>query len=86
MLDGPTGVEEGDCVGGAITLQRNPIWRRHMSITIEWSIKRRNETTFTEVTQPRPTELFTHTLYSLVVLFLYVRGKVLSPNSKIHLI
>lgn len=51
MLDGPIGVEEGDCVGGAITLQRNPIWRRHLSITIEWSIKRRNDTTFSEVMQ-----------------------------------
>ncbi|KAK3543808.1 hypothetical protein QTP70_028104 [Hemibagrus guttatus] len=53
MLDGPMGVEEGDCVGGAITLQRNPIWRRHMSITIEWSIKRRNETTFSEMKSKR---------------------------------
>ncbi|XP_053482118.1 protein arginine N-methyltransferase 2 isoform X3 [Ictalurus furcatus] len=49
MLDGPIGVEEGDCVGGAITLQRNPIWRRHMSITIEWRIKRRDDPTFCEV-------------------------------------
>ncbi|TSM60515.1 Protein arginine N-methyltransferase 2 [Bagarius yarrelli] len=49
MLDGPIDVEEGDCVGGAVTLQRNPFWRRHMSVTIEWSIKRRNETSYSEV-------------------------------------
>ncbi|KAM9486825.1 protein arginine N-methyltransferase 2 [Clarias gariepinus] len=48
MLDRPIRVEEGDCVGGAITLQRNPIWRRHMSITIEWSTKRKNDTAFSE--------------------------------------
>ncbi|MCI4378800.1 hypothetical protein PGIGA_G00220270 [Pangasianodon gigas] len=53
MFDGPIGVEEGDCVGGAITLQRNPVWRRHMSITIEWSIKRRNDTTFSEKSSKR---------------------------------
>lgn len=49
MLDEPVRVEEGDRVDGAIVLKRNPIWRRHMSITIEWKIKRRNDPAFSEV-------------------------------------
>ncbi|XP_076858338.1 protein arginine N-methyltransferase 2 isoform X2 [Brachyhypopomus gauderio] len=40
MLDAPVTLEEGDCIGGSICLHRNPVWRRHMSITIEWRIKR----------------------------------------------
>ncbi|XP_030642880.1 protein arginine N-methyltransferase 2 [Chanos chanos] len=38
MLDSPVTVHEGDCIAGSITLQRNPIWRRHMTITFQWSI------------------------------------------------
>ncbi|XP_022535776.1 protein arginine N-methyltransferase 2 [Astyanax mexicanus] len=53
MLDAPIPVEEGDCVGGAIILHRNPVWRRHMSITIEWRKKSRNEAAFSEVKSKR---------------------------------
>ncbi|XP_062862435.1 protein arginine N-methyltransferase 2 [Trichomycterus rosablanca] len=53
MLDEPIGVEEGDRVDGAIILKRNPIWRRHMSIIIEWKLKRRNDTSFSEVKSKR---------------------------------
>uniref|UniRef100_A0A4W4ETC8 SH3 domain-containing protein n=1 Tax=Electrophorus electricus TaxID=8005 RepID=A0A4W4ETC8_ELEEL len=31
MLDTPITVEEGDCIGGSISLNRNPVWRRHIS-------------------------------------------------------
>ncbi|XP_036432454.1 protein arginine N-methyltransferase 2 isoform X1 [Colossoma macropomum] len=53
MLDAPIPVEEGDCVGGAIVLHRNPVWRRHMAITIEWSIKSKNAAVFSEVKSKR---------------------------------
>lgn len=38
MLDAPVSVEEGDIIAGSIRLQRNPIWRRHLSITFLWNI------------------------------------------------
>lgn len=38
MLDSPLTVEEGDIIVGSICLQRNPIWRRHLSVTFSWNI------------------------------------------------
>lgn len=38
MLDAPVTVEEGDIIVGSICLQRNPVWRRHLSITFSWNI------------------------------------------------
>ncbi|XP_056320964.1 protein arginine N-methyltransferase 2 [Danio aesculapii] len=38
MLDAPVSVEEGDVIAGSIRLQRNPVWRRHLSITFSWNI------------------------------------------------
>lgn len=38
MLDAPVSVEEGDIIAGSIRLQRNPVWRRHLSITFSWNI------------------------------------------------
>ncbi|XP_041940506.1 protein arginine N-methyltransferase 2 isoform X2 [Alosa sapidissima] len=38
MLDTPTTVHTGDCISGAVVFQRNPIWRRHLTITFQWSI------------------------------------------------
>ncbi|XP_073711175.1 protein arginine N-methyltransferase 2 isoform X1 [Misgurnus anguillicaudatus] len=38
MLDTPVTVEEEDVIVGSIRLQRNPIWRRHLSITFSWTI------------------------------------------------
>ncbi|XP_067299706.1 protein arginine N-methyltransferase 2 isoform X3 [Pseudorasbora parva] len=38
MLDAPVEVEEGDIIVGSIRLQRNPIWRRHLSVTFSWNI------------------------------------------------
>lgn len=38
MMDEPVPVLAGDVVTGAVVLQRNPVWRRHMSVTLSWSI------------------------------------------------
>ncbi|KAM9851063.1 protein arginine N-methyltransferase 2 [Aulostomus maculatus] len=38
MLDRPVGVSAGDLVRGTILLCRNPVWRRHMTVTLHWSI------------------------------------------------
>ncbi|KAM4024635.1 protein arginine N-methyltransferase 2 [Anomaloglossus baeobatrachus] len=40
MLDQPTQVYIGDRIAGSAVFQRNPIWRRHLSVTITWSITR----------------------------------------------
>uniref|UniRef100_A0A6Q2YZU4 SH3 domain-containing protein n=1 Tax=Esox lucius TaxID=8010 RepID=A0A6Q2YZU4_ESOLU len=38
MLDHPVPLVGGETVSGNILLHRNPVWRRHMTITIQWSI------------------------------------------------
>ncbi|XP_062389653.1 protein arginine N-methyltransferase 2 [Sardina pilchardus] len=38
MLDEPATVHTGDCISGTVVFQRNPFWRRHLTITFEWSI------------------------------------------------
>uniref|UniRef100_H2U880 Protein arginine N-methyltransferase 2 n=1 Tax=Takifugu rubripes TaxID=31033 RepID=H2U880_TAKRU len=38
MLDKPVSLNVGDCVTGTIVLRRNPVWRRHMSVTLDWNI------------------------------------------------
>ncbi|XP_060054803.1 protein arginine N-methyltransferase 2 isoform X3 [Erinaceus europaeus] len=38
MMDEPVPVCAGDVVTGSIVLQRNPVWRRHMSVTLSWAI------------------------------------------------
>ncbi|XP_032384978.1 protein arginine N-methyltransferase 2 [Etheostoma spectabile] len=38
MLDRPVSVHAGDSISGTILLRRNPFWRRHMTITLHWSI------------------------------------------------
>ncbi|XP_066497209.1 protein arginine N-methyltransferase 2 [Hoplias malabaricus] len=53
MLDEPLPMEEGDVVGGAIILQRNPVWRRHMSITIEWRLKHGDAAEFSQMNSKR---------------------------------
>lgn len=39
MLDRPVSVCAGDSISGTIVLQRNPVWRRHMTVTLHWTIK-----------------------------------------------
>ncbi|XP_037646485.1 protein arginine N-methyltransferase 2 [Sebastes umbrosus] len=43
MLDRPVSVCAGDSIGGTILLRRNPIWRRHMTVTLHWSINSSTE-------------------------------------------
>ncbi|KAG8559303.1 hypothetical protein GDO81_017304 [Engystomops pustulosus] len=38
MLDQPMQVRTGDKIAGSAVFTRNPIWRRHLSVTITWSI------------------------------------------------
>ncbi|XP_044074087.1 protein arginine N-methyltransferase 2 isoform X1 [Siniperca chuatsi] len=38
MLDRPVRVCAGDSISGTIVLRRNPIWRRHMNVTLHWNI------------------------------------------------
>ncbi|XP_038149287.1 protein arginine N-methyltransferase 2 isoform X1 [Cyprinodon tularosa] len=38
MLDEPIHVYAGDSIHGNITLCRNPVWRRHMTVTLHWNI------------------------------------------------
>ncbi|XP_029937409.1 protein arginine N-methyltransferase 2 isoform X2 [Myripristis murdjan] len=38
MLDRPVCVHAGDSITGTIVLRRNPIWRRHMTVTLQWSV------------------------------------------------
>uniref|UniRef100_A0A1A8J1Y5 Protein arginine N-methyltransferase 2 n=1 Tax=Nothobranchius kuhntae TaxID=321403 RepID=A0A1A8J1Y5_NOTKU len=38
MLDRPVSVNVGDILSGTVTLHRNPVWRRHMTVALHWSI------------------------------------------------
>ncbi|MED6254392.1 hypothetical protein ATANTOWER_024770 [Ataeniobius toweri] len=38
MLDKPIHVYGGDSIRGNIVLRRNPVWRRHMTVTLHWNI------------------------------------------------
>ncbi|XP_034041677.1 protein arginine N-methyltransferase 2 [Thalassophryne amazonica] len=38
MLDEPVSVYAGDSISGSIRLHRNPVWRRHMTVTLHWNI------------------------------------------------
>ncbi|XP_035611541.2 protein arginine N-methyltransferase 2 isoform X2 [Oncorhynchus keta] len=44
MLDGPISLLGGETVSGIILLHRNPVWRRHMTVTIQWRISSTEET------------------------------------------
>ncbi|XP_061648789.1 protein arginine N-methyltransferase 2 isoform X4 [Phyllopteryx taeniolatus] len=38
MLDEPVSVRAADLISGRIILRRNPVWRRHLTVTIHWDI------------------------------------------------
>uniref|UniRef100_A0A3P8VNL8 Protein arginine N-methyltransferase 2 n=1 Tax=Cynoglossus semilaevis TaxID=244447 RepID=A0A3P8VNL8_CYNSE len=38
MSDRPVSVHEGDSISGSIVLHRNPVWRRHMTVSLHWNI------------------------------------------------
>ncbi|XP_041662503.1 protein arginine N-methyltransferase 2 isoform X2 [Cheilinus undulatus] len=48
MLDKPIDVYEGDSISGSITLSRNPVWRRHMTVTLHWNINNSNHSSTEE--------------------------------------
>lgn len=37
-MDDPVPVHTGDVVTGSVVLQRNPVWRRHMSVSLSWVV------------------------------------------------
>ncbi|KAJ0070710.1 hypothetical protein NL108_017910 [Boleophthalmus pectinirostris] len=37
MLDSPVSVHQGERISGSVVLRRNPTWRRHMSVTLNWT-------------------------------------------------
>ncbi|XP_068559165.1 protein arginine N-methyltransferase 2 [Cebidichthys violaceus] len=45
MLDRPVSVYAEDTISGTIRLHRNPVWRRHMTVTLHWSINSSTEET-----------------------------------------
>ncbi|XP_018527453.1 protein arginine N-methyltransferase 2 isoform X2 [Lates calcarifer] len=45
MLDRPISVYAGDLISGNIVLYRNPVWRRHMTVTLHWNINSATEET-----------------------------------------
>ncbi len=45
MLDRPVSVFAGDSISGTIILRRNPVWRRHMNVTLHWNINSSTEDT-----------------------------------------
>lgn len=45
MLDRPVSVCAGDSITGTIVLCRNPVWRRHMTVTLHWSVNDSTEDT-----------------------------------------
>lgn len=49
MMDEPVAVCAGDVLTGSIVLQRNPVWRRHMSVTLSWSVTSRLDPTAQKV-------------------------------------
>ncbi|XP_049584692.1 protein arginine N-methyltransferase 2 isoform X1 [Syngnathus scovelli] len=38
MLDEPISVHAASRISGTITLRRNPVWRRHLTVTLHWDI------------------------------------------------
>ncbi|CAK7297067.1 Protein arginine N-methyltransferase 2 [Vulpes lagopus] len=43
MMDEPVSMLSGDVVTGSVVLQRNPVWRRHMSVALSWSNRKRGQ-------------------------------------------
>ncbi|ELV13268.1 Protein arginine N-methyltransferase 2 [Tupaia chinensis] len=43
MMDDPVPVHTGDVVTGSVVLQRNPVWRRHMSVSLSWAVTSRED-------------------------------------------
>nr|XP_006636847.2 PREDICTED: protein arginine N-methyltransferase 2 isoform X1 [Lepisosteus oculatus] len=39
MLDSPVFLHQGDSLSGMILLHRNPVWRRHMTLSLHWTIR-----------------------------------------------
>ncbi|XP_022111246.1 protein arginine N-methyltransferase 2-like isoform X2 [Acanthaster planci] len=42
MMDSPITVEQGDRIEGAVIIQRNKVWRRHMRVNLEYSVTSTN--------------------------------------------
>uniref|UniRef100_A0A2K6UBX8 Protein arginine N-methyltransferase 2 n=1 Tax=Saimiri boliviensis boliviensis TaxID=39432 RepID=A0A2K6UBX8_SAIBB len=49
MMDDPVPVHTGDMVTGTVVLQRNPVWRRHMSVALSWAVTSKEDPTSQKV-------------------------------------
>ncbi|KAK2503428.1 hypothetical protein MC885_007974, partial [Smutsia gigantea] len=49
MMDEPLAVHAGNVVTGVVVLQRNPVWRRHMSVALSWPVTSRQDPTSQKV-------------------------------------
>ncbi|XP_048193639.1 protein arginine N-methyltransferase 2-like [Perognathus longimembris pacificus] len=49
MMDDPVPVHIGGVVTGCVVLQRNPVWRRHMSVTLSLAITSGQDHTFQKI-------------------------------------
>ncbi|KAG7503399.1 arginine N-methyltransferase 2 [Solea senegalensis] len=78
MLDRPVRVYEGDSISGSIVLHRNPIWRRHMTVTLQWNINSSKEETDNCQANIKTFTLFTLTLMnnSSIMLFFNHCGSI----------
>ncbi|XP_074045983.1 protein arginine N-methyltransferase 2 isoform X2 [Macrotis lagotis] len=76
MLDEPLAVHAGDMVSGSIVLQRNPVWRRHMSITLSWTL-----TSSQDPSSPKVPERATMAVSSSDVVLAAEEKGSLSPQS-----
>ncbi|KAM5151871.1 LOW QUALITY PROTEIN: protein arginine N-methyltransferase 2 [Mantella aurantiaca] len=45
MLDEPIQIHKGDRIEGSAVFNRNPCWRRHLSVTLNWSVTEESATT-----------------------------------------
>jgi hypothetical protein len=49
MLDDVITVEEKDEIQGTVVINRNPYWRRHLKVTFQWKVFRRDFNSQSEV-------------------------------------
>ncbi|MBN3295197.1 ANM2 methyltransferase, partial [Amia calva] len=56
MLDRPVSIQQGDSIRGTILLQRNPVWRRHMTLFLQWTHTSLQDPSACTVTVSQPPE------------------------------
>lgn len=83
MLDKPVDVSTGDSITGRITMRRNSIWRRHMTITLNWNVKNDTDRNCQARSVRMRTKLFLVTVH-LPLMALRIRPMFYDIRSFIH--